>query len=316
MLAIIIVLIAIAMGCCDWLRRQLLSVRSMLNRDHNINLTQTEPEVEGHEGEATQECTICLSPFDGKDELSMSCTERSLHRSQSQQPIALAMTMRTMIMAKIMPTNIKFCKSSKSEEREPNSRPLKPTKRERKKAAIKAPRNQTTTARNRDSNRNRGAQVEELNSQADREPSSQQAGNRTARKGNRENREDAQELRVETNLLGGYDVADQDPMVFQRPEFVGVLSLLSRVPTRGSLLATIGYLIQRDLILYSIEFIRGVVPPGTRNQVSLRHVAPQPGVVHPKNFICGGVMIIALAVDFSAIQEGLNQTRITVCWKE
>ncbi|KAI0503547.1 hypothetical protein KFK09_014481 [Dendrobium nobile] len=82
---IIIILIAIAMCCCDWLRHQLLSVRSMLNRSHEINVIQVEPEVEAHEGEATQEhegeatqehegeamqeYTICLSPFDGEEEV-------------------------------------------------------------------------------------------------------------------------------------------------------------------------------------------------------------------------------------------------------
>ncbi|KAH0464838.1 hypothetical protein IEQ34_004941 [Dendrobium chrysotoxum] len=38
-------------------------------------------------------------------------------------------------------------------------------------------------------------------------------------------------------------------------------------------------------VLHSIEFIRGVVPLGSRNQASLGHLVPQSKVVHPKNFI-------------------------------
>ncbi|KAI0498897.1 hypothetical protein KFK09_019795 [Dendrobium nobile] len=42
---------------------------------------------------------------------------------------------------------------------------------------------------------------------------------------------------------------------------------------------------------HSTESIRGVVPPGSRNQASLGHLAPQPGVVHPINFIFGMVVM-------------------------
>ncbi|KAL0915785.1 hypothetical protein M5K25_013241 [Dendrobium thyrsiflorum] len=82
-LIVIIVLfaIAIAMGCCDWLRYQFLSVRDMLNHGHNVNMEmqswirafkyqKNEPDVEGHEGEATPECPICISPFDEGEEIS------------------------------------------------------------------------------------------------------------------------------------------------------------------------------------------------------------------------------------------------------
>ncbi|KAH0451290.1 hypothetical protein IEQ34_018589 [Dendrobium chrysotoxum] len=64
---------------------------------------------------------------------------------------------------------------------------------------------------------------------------------------------DAQKVRVETNLPSGYDVPGQDPMIFHRTGFIGILSLLSQVPTRGSLLATMGYLIQGDLHLQKIS---------------------------------------------------------------
>ncbi|PKU66387.1 RING-H2 finger protein ATL80 [Dendrobium catenatum] len=66
---IIIILIVIDMGWCDWLRRQLISMCGMLNRGYDINVIQAEPEVEEDEGETMQECTICLSPFDGEEEV-------------------------------------------------------------------------------------------------------------------------------------------------------------------------------------------------------------------------------------------------------
>ncbi|KAL0915784.1 hypothetical protein M5K25_013240 [Dendrobium thyrsiflorum] len=62
-LTIIIVLISIAsaMSCCDWLRCQFLSVHDMLNWGHNINLIQSELRAEGHKGEATSEYDLLIT---------------------------------------------------------------------------------------------------------------------------------------------------------------------------------------------------------------------------------------------------------------
>ncbi|PKU66386.1 hypothetical protein MA16_Dca009628 [Dendrobium catenatum] len=76
---IVFIVIVIAMSCCDWLWRQFLSVHDMLSHGHNVNIEmqrwirafkyqKNEPDVEGHEGEATPKCPICLSSFDEGEE--------------------------------------------------------------------------------------------------------------------------------------------------------------------------------------------------------------------------------------------------------
>ncbi|KAH0459110.1 hypothetical protein IEQ34_011924 [Dendrobium chrysotoxum] len=77
----VLIAIVITMNCCDWLWHQFLLVRDMLSHGHNVNIEmqhwiqafkyqKNKPNVEGHEGEATPECPICLSPFDEGEEVS------------------------------------------------------------------------------------------------------------------------------------------------------------------------------------------------------------------------------------------------------
>ncbi|PKU85668.1 RING-H2 finger protein ATL8 [Dendrobium catenatum] len=81
---VLLIISFIAMGCCTWFQRQFLSMRRLLNRNHNdlemhhwISTFKyhKEARVGGEEEGAALECVICLSTFNEGDEVSqlLSC---------------------------------------------------------------------------------------------------------------------------------------------------------------------------------------------------------------------------------------------------